>query len=90
MTWAVRVRTVELPGFDQPMLVVSFPGGDISAALETYAPEPDPLAAARAPFADLLARAAGTVDLRMRAARRSGQMGVESSAGDRRHRPADP
>ena len=26
------VRTVEFPGIDQPILVVSFPGGDISAS----------------------------------------------------------
>ena len=26
------VRSVELPGIDQPMLIVSFPGGDISAS----------------------------------------------------------
>ena len=30
------------------------------------------------------------MSVQVRAGQRSGQMGVESSAGDRRHRPADP
>src|SRR5436305_13054886 len=32
------VRTVELPGIDQPMLIVGFPAGDISASSSPTTP----------------------------------------------------
>jgi hypothetical protein len=39
------VRTVELPGIDQPMLIVSFPGGGISAS---SSPTVHPMTSSRA------------------------------------------
>jgi hypothetical protein len=41
-SWAARVRTIEYPGIDQPMLVVSFPGGGhLSIEFTDDAPDDD-------------------------------------------------